>query len=80
MPASRSRKDSRRVGVNERARLLSRLQDLVDWHERRAKVKRINAGQEPDPTSRATLLGNADAHDVAAAVLGRVLEGKPVEQ
>ena len=56
-----------------------KLEKLIDWHERRAKVKRINAQPESDPTSRATLLGNADTHDVAAAVARRVLEGKSME-
>lgn len=57
----------------------TKLEALADFHERRAKVKRVNAGQEADPTSRATLLGNADTHDVAATVLRRVLDGKPVD-
>lgn len=55
------------------------LQKLVEFHERRATVKRLNAGQESDPVSRATLLGNADTHDVAAACVRRVLEGRPLE-
>lgn len=58
---------------------VAKLESLADWHERRAKVKRLNADQESDPTARATLLGNADTHDVAAAVVRRVLEGKSLE-
>jgi len=57
----------------------TKLESLVDWHERRAKTKRINAGQESDPIARATLLGNADTHDVAAAVTRRILKGSPLD-
>jgi hypothetical protein len=59
--------------------LVERIRVLADWHDRQAKVKRISAGRESDPIARAALLGNADTHYVAAAVLRRVLEGKTVE-
>lgn len=77
---ARDRQDSRRAGVNRRAGIArTDLEMLISWHERRAKTQRINAGQETDTISTATLLGNADTHDVAASVLRRVLEGKPLE-
>lgn len=63
----------------ERVRAALLCHNLIDWHDRRAKVKRLNAEQESDPTSRATLLGNADTHDVAAAVARRVLEGESLD-
>ena len=57
---------------------VSRLRALAEFHERRANSKLKLAEDLDDPISRATVLGNADTHDVAAACARRVLEGKAI--
>jgi hypothetical protein len=54
--------------------------ELIEWHKRRAIVKRRNAaGEKRDSIAHVALIGNADTHDISVAALQRVLNGKAVE-